>query len=93
MNEKHIEQALINATKQRGGKALKFTSPGWSGAPDRLIILRGGKTGFVELKAPGKKPRPLQQQRLTWLQNMGHYATWCDNPHDIPRILDEIQTT
>lgn len=61
--------------------------------PDRLIILRGGKLGFVEVKAPGKKPRPLQARRLQQLQDMGFIATWIDHPDQIQSVIDAIQTT
>ena len=35
--------------------AYKFVSPGNAGVPDRVVILQGGKSGFVELKRPGEK--------------------------------------
>lgn len=38
-----------------GGWAVKFSSPGLDGMPDRLVLFPGGKLGFVELKAPGKR--------------------------------------
>lgn len=43
------------------GWPLKFTSPGQNGMPDRIVLLPGGKIYFVELKAPGKKARKLQE--------------------------------
>ena len=55
MREGEIEQAFRKAVKKRGGLALKFTSPGFDGVPDRLALLPSGKMGFVEVKAPGKK--------------------------------------
>lgn len=63
MREKTIEQKFTAAVKNAGGLALKFTSPGFDGVPDRLALLPGGRMAFVEVKAPGKKPRPLQLAR------------------------------
>mgnify|MGYP000274862135 FL=1 len=60
MREKTIEQHLVKAVKNSGGIAPKLVSPGFDGMPDRLVLLPGGKIGFVEVKAPGKEPRPLQ---------------------------------
>ena len=40
MREKTIEQKLVQAVKFKGGIAPKFVSPGFSGVPDRLILLR-----------------------------------------------------
>ena len=63
MLEKSVEQKLVAAVKQLGGIAPKFVSPGLDGVPDRIILLPGGRMGFVECKAPGKTLRPLQVQR------------------------------
>lgn len=59
MQEKEIEQYLRKMVMKTGGMALKFVSPGIAGMPDRLILYPSGKLYFVELKAPGKEPRPL----------------------------------
>ena len=42
------------SVKEHGGIALKFTSPGFDGMPDRLILLPNGKMAFAELKSLGK---------------------------------------
>ena len=63
MLEKEIEQKLVRAVKAAGGICPKFVSPGMDGMPDRLILMPGGHMAFAELKAPGKKPRPLQLHR------------------------------
>ena len=71
MREKTIEQKLVQAVKAKGGIALKFVSPGFSGVPDRLILLPDGKCGFVEVKAPGEKPRLLPESRVRLLGGPG----------------------
>ncbi len=71
MREKDIENTLIRQIRKSGGLCLKFVSPGWSGVPDRLCLWPGGRIMFVELKKPGKKPRPLQEKRLRQLREMG----------------------
>jgi len=38
-------------------------SPGFDGVPDRLVLLPKGKMAFIELKAKGKKLRPLQKKK------------------------------
>lgn len=62
MREKYIEQKLVREVKKRGGLCEKWNS-GSSGWPDRLVLLPDGKFGLVEVKAPGKKPRVLQEHR------------------------------
>ncbi|MBD0853079.1 nuclease [Corynebacterium striatum] len=93
MREKDVEQALTQAVKKAGGISLKLVSPGTAGIPDRLILLRGGKAGFIEVKAPGQKPRALQMARLHQLQHQGFTATWIDHPAQIQDVLHAIQTS
>lgn len=93
MREKTIEQKLIKAVKGMGGIVPKFTSPGFDGMPDRIILLPDGHIGFVEVKAPGKKPRRLQLLRHGMLRRLGFKAFVLDNEQQIGGILDEIQAS
>ena len=93
MRERQIEQKLAKAVKAAGGIALKFTSPGFDGMPDRLVLLPGGRMAFVEVKAPGKKPRPLQQARHRMLRRLGFRVYVLDEEKQIGGIMDEIQST
>ena len=92
MREKTIEQHLVKAVKNSGGIAPKLVSPGFDGMPDRLVLLPGGKIGFVEVKAPGKEPRPLQVARHGLLLRLGFKVYVLDDPEQIGGILDEIRT-
>ena len=93
MREKTIEQKFVAAVKAAGGLALKFTSPGFDGVPDRLALLPGGKVAFVEVKAPGEKPRPLQLARHRLLRRLGFQVYMLDEESQIGGIVDEIQST
>ena len=93
MREKMIEHKIVMETKARGGMALKFVSPSFSGMPDRLILLPGGRMAFVEVKAPGKKPRPLQEVRHAMLRRLGFSVYVLDDPEKIPAMLDSIAHT
>lgn len=90
--EKSIEQKLVRAVKQCGGICPKLVSPGFDGMPDRLVLLPGGRMGFVEVKAPGKEPRPLQTARHQLLAHLGFKVYVLDAPEQIGGILDGIQT-
>ena len=93
IDEKTIEKKLVNAVKSTGGIAPKFVSPGFDGMPDRLVLLPGGKIGFVEVKASGKVPRPLQVARHRLLKRLGFQVFVLDDPAQIGGILDAIRTT
>ena len=91
MSEKEVEKKLVREVKLRGGICPKFTSPGFDGMPDRLVILPCGRLGFVEVKAPGEKPRPLQLARHRLLTSLGVRVFVLDDPGQIGGILDEIE--
>ena len=93
MNEKQIENKLTAAVKKAGGIAPKFVSPSFAGMPDRLILLPDGHIGFAELKAPGKKPRPLQLSRHRLLRELGYRVYVIDDPKQIGGMIDELQST
>ena len=93
MREKTIEKKFTDAAKARGGLALKFMSPGFDGVPDRIVLMPGGHMAFVEVKAPGKVPRPLQTARHKLLKRLGLRVFALDDPAQIGGILDEIQSS
>jgi hypothetical protein len=90
MREKAIEQKLVRSVKMLGGIAPKFISPGFDGLPDRLVLLPKGRAAFVEVKAPGKQPRPLQIARHDMLRRLGLKVFVLDDEEQIGGILDEI---
>ncbi len=92
MLEKEIEMQLVRAVKMKGGRALKFTSPGFDGMPDRLVLLPGGRCGFVEVKAPGKKMRALQRVRHEMLKALGFKAYVLDSREQIEEIINDIHS-
>lgn len=93
MKEKTIEQKFREAVRAVGGVAVKFTSPSLDGMPDRLALLPGGRMAFVEVKAPGKKPRPLQLARHRTLRQLGFRVYVLDDEKQIGGIIDEIRAT
>lgn len=93
MREKEIEKRLVKCTKDLGGLALKIVSPGFDGMPDRLVLLSNGKIAFVEVKAPGKILRPLQEKRKRQLEALGFLVFCLDDVKQIGGILHEIQTS
>jgi hypothetical protein len=90
MKEKAIEKKLVQAVKAAGGIAPKFTSPGFDGMPDRIVLFPNGHIGFVEVKAPGEKPRPLQLTRHGLLRRLGFRVYVLDDERQIEQIITEI---
>lgn len=91
MREKQIEAKLVRTVKSAGGIAPKFVSPGLDGMPDRIVLLPGGHMAFVEVKAPGKVPRPLQAARHELLRRLGFKVYVLDDERQIWKIIKEIE--
>ena len=87
MRENEIEGYLKARAAVAGGVALKFVSPGCTGVPDRIVILPGGKIGFLELKAPGERPRKDQAYRIRQLQKLGCMAGCADTKEAVDQFI------
>lgn len=93
MREKIIERKLVLEVKKAGGICPKWVAPGFDGVPDRIVMFPGGRIAFVEVKAPGEKPRPLQAARHKLLRRMGFKVYVLDEIEKIGGMIDEIRTT
>ena len=89
MREREIEKHLIDEVKRRGGLCEKWIS-GTAGWPDRLVLLPDGVIAFAELKAPGEKPRPLQEARHRVLRRLGFPVYVIDSEEKIGGMLREL---
>ena len=90
MLEKDIERKLVAEAKKRGCIPIKLLSASYNGLPDRLILALDEHVGFIELKAPGEKPRPLQLHRHAQLRALGFKVYVVDGIEQIGGVLDEI---
>ena len=57
------------------------------GVPD-LLILVAGRALFVELKAPGKRPSPLQQARMNEIEAAKGMAVVAWDVRDVQQAID-----
>ena len=90
MREKFIEKKLVSEVKKQGGLCPKFVSPGFDGMPDRIILMPKWRIAFAELKAKGRKPRPLQLSRHRLLRKLGFKVYVIDSVTQIGSVLDDI---
>lgn len=89
VSEKALERYLAKRIKEVGGLCLKYSNPGMAGYPDRVCLLREGKTVWVELKSRGETLTPLQRVRLSALVDMGHCVRVCSSRQHIDALLEE----
>ena len=90
MEEKKIEQYFRTQLSKRGAIVWKFTSPGQAGVPDRVVLLPGGRVVFAEMKAPGKKPRPLQRAIFARMARAGHPVYVIDSREAVTKFMEEV---
>ena len=89
--EKEIERKLkVLVEGKLGGLCLKWVCPGWSGVPDRILLLPGGRVQFVELKRPkGSRVSALQAWWKRKLEGLGFTVWHVFTLEDIKRIGDQ----
>ncbi|MBQ2484474.1 MAG: VRR-NUC domain-containing protein [Muribaculaceae bacterium] len=88
-SEKVLEAYLVKKVTSLGGLALKFSSHTQAGFPDRLVMLPGGETMWVELKSTGKKPTALQLYRFKQLGELGQLVFVCDTKEKIDHLFND----
>lgn len=62
-----------------------------SGIPDRLCLFPRGRMVFVELKAPGKKPRKLQEVMHSRLRALGFRVGVIDSKESALQLAREYK--
>lgn len=89
MRESDIERLLAVRVAAAGGIALKFSSATRTGYPDRLCLFPGGRAVWVELKAPGRKPRLLQRLRHDELRGLGFAVRVIDSKDTVDKFIED----
>lgn len=88
MLEKEIEGKLRDRVQELGGLCLKLECPGYTGVPDRMILLPGGKVIFAETKQRGKKERPRQEYVQGVFRDMGFTVfSTVDRPERVAAVV------
>ena len=92
MREADVETYFKKQVEKRlGGLAPKFVSPGLNGVPDRLVLLPGGRVIFVELKAPKKNLRKLQEYVCGKIRALGFTVLKIDTKEGVDAFIAEVQ--
>ena len=85
--EREIEVKLNALVAKHGGHCLKWVCPGWTGVPDRIILLPGGRIRFAELKRPkGGRFSPMQKWWERRLTDLGFIYWRVKNDDDLKEI-------
>jgi hypothetical protein len=88
--ESSITKSIVTLARAKGWWTFKIAGGPMqmAGVPDLLTIKRG-RAVFMEVKQPGKKPRPLQVQRRKEIREIGGaVAEVVTSKAEAERILD-----
>ena len=85
--EKAVETYLREQVRKAGGLALKLVCPGWTGVPDRLILLPGGRIFFAETKDLGKTPKRRQKYVHSRLRELGFTVFVPDSKEAVDQMM------
>lgn len=88
--ESTVEQHLRKQVKKAGGLALKLVCPGFTGVPDRMILMPGGRVFFAETKDKGKVPRPRQRRVHDRLKELGFTVFVPDTKAAVDNMMERI---
>jgi hypothetical protein len=88
--EKYLERKLRDGVIARKGWALKFHCLSFTGMPDRMVLLPGGRIFFVELKDRGVNPGPRQRVVHEWLHRQGFNIRVINTPELLGWLWIEI---
>ena len=96
MRETRIEDRVKAKAKAAGGVAHKWISPGFTGLPDRIVLLPvlpehceivNKYVKMVETKAAGKTPEARQVFVHQQLRNLGYEVHVPDSKEDVDEIF------
>lgn len=91
MIEKQIEKYLTKKIKELKGLCLKFESPGYTGVPDRIIILKNKPVAFVELKRPvGGRYSARQKLVERDFNRLGQKVYKVKNKEEVDKLVEEL---
>jgi len=94
VREAALERKLKERIEKTGGLCLKWTSPGFTGVPDRIVLLPGARILFVEVKRPGTKDgrTPRQKRVACLLKGLGFTVLRLSSIDDIePYLRREVR--
>lgn len=91
ITEKQIEKYLVKKIKAEKGLCLKFESPGYTGVPDRIIILKNKPVTFVELKRPvGGRYSARQKLVERDFNKLGQKVYKVKNKEEVDKLVEEL---
>lgn len=90
--ENSVESHLIRQVRAAGGMCLKFSAQTTTGVPDRICILPGVGTVFVETKAPGGACSKIQLVRHDQMRAAGAQVYVASTRAAVDALIRSLKT-
>lgn len=85
--EGKVVAAIRKRVKALGGQVRKCSWEARTGAPDLLIMVQGSHF-WIECKAPGEKPRMVQNREIAVMRQVGGCSVYvCDSAEAFELVL------
>lgn len=91
MREKDIERWLGERLKELGCLYYKFVSPSTPGVPDRIVILPGGNTIYVEMKTEAGRLSSVQKRQIARMRGRGADVRVVRGADEAKELLREVK--
>lgn len=85
-----VETHLLRQCRNFGFLCWKYVSPARDGVPDRVVITKA-TTCFVEVKRPGEKLRPLQEETAARMRRAGAQVYVVDSLAQVDQLVAHLQ--
>lgn len=90
ITEKDIEQYLVKQSTDMGALVRKVQWVGHNHCPDRLIMTNAISV-WVEVKAPGKAPRPGQEREHQRMRRVSQKVITIDSKDGVDQFIKELR--
>lgn len=78
-SEKTLDKKLVRKVRELGGLSIKLSALHFTGLPDRMCLVPGGKIAFAEMKGTGEEPSRIQKTVHKKLRGLGFVVDVVDS--------------
>jgi hypothetical protein len=90
IKESVVESFLVQSVRTLGGLCFKLTFIGTMGAPDRLVLMPGGRFYFIELKQTTGKLEASQAILFPRIEKRGFKVHVLYGTEQVQQFIDNI---
>jgi len=86
-SEKTLDKKLVRKVRELGGLSIKLSALHFTGLPDRMCLVPGGKIAFAEMKGTGEESSRIQKTVHKKLRELGFAVEVVDSTNSLNIFL------